>query len=163
MEDKTARIRVNFSIGEIEIEGTEAFVREYVDEFEGLLESWKKQHKVRPAPQETAVTEQSPAPAKADKPEVFGEYLQQFPGSITDMDRILIAACFIQSQDPDQCFTSGEANNLLTEQGHKVANASDCVRKSLKTKRVFAVTKSGKGKYRVSKPGIKYINELLEA
>lgn len=163
MEDKTARIRVNFSIGEIEVEGTEAFVREYVDKFEDLLESWRKQHKVRSAPQETAVTEQAPAPAGVDMPEVFGEYLQQFPRSITDIDRVLVAAHFVQSHDPENCFTTRNVNKLLTEQGHKVANASDCVKKSTKTKRVFAVLSLGRGKYRISSIGIDYINELLEA
>ena len=163
MEDKTARIRVNLSISEIEVEGTETFVREYVDKLEDLLESRKKQPKVRSAPQEMAVTEQAPAPAKADMPEVFGEYLQQFPRSITDIDRVLIAAYFVQSHDPKVCFTTGNTNKLLTEQGHKVANASDCVKKSTKTKRVFAVPSSGKGKYRVSRTGIDYINKLLEA
>lgn len=162
MEDKTARIRVNFSIGEIEVEGTEAFVREYVDKFEDLLESWRKQPKVRPAPQEMAVTEQAPVPTKADMPEMFGEYLQQFPRSVTDMDRVLIAAYFVQSRDPENCFTTRNANKLLTEQGHKVTNASDCVKKSTRTKRVFAVPSSGRGKYRVSSTGIDYINELLE-
>lgn len=163
MEDKTARIRVNFSISEIEVEGTEAFVREYVDKFEDLLESWKKQPKVRSTPQEMVVTEQAPAPSKADMPEEFGEYLQQFPRSITDLDRVLIAAYFVQSHDHEDCFTTRSTNKLLTEQGHKVANASDCVKKSTKTKRVFLVSSLGKGKYRVSSSGIDYINDLLEA
>jgi len=162
MEDETARIRVNFSIGEIELEGTEAFVREYVDKFDDLLESWMKQPKVRPAPKGMAVTEQAPAPIKADMPDVFGEYLQQFPKSIADIERVLIAAYFVQSRDPEDCFTTRSANMLLTEQGHKVANASDCVKKSTRAKRVFAVPSSGRGKYRVSSTGIDYINDLLE-
>ena len=33
MEEKTARIRINFTIGEIEIEGTETFVREHMDKY----------------------------------------------------------------------------------------------------------------------------------
>lgn len=162
MEDKTARIRVNFSIGEIEIEGTEAFVREYVDEFEDLFECWRKQPKFGPAPQETAVTEQSPPSAKADMPETFGEYLHKYPGSITDTDRVLIAAHFIQCQVPEQCFTAREANELLTEQGIKVANVSSYVARLRKAKRVFVVSKEGKGKNRVSSSGIDYINQLLE-
>lgn len=162
MEDKTARIRINFNVGEIEVEGTEAFVREYVDKFEDLLEFWKKRPVVSPTSQEIAVTEQGLAPAKTDMPDEFGEYLQRFPRSITDIDRVLIAAHFVQSHDPENCFTTRNANTLLTEQGHKVANASDCVKKSIKTKRIFAVPSLGKGKYRVSKPGIEYINGLLE-
>lgn len=160
MEEKTARIRINVSAGEIEIEGTEAFVREYVDKFEDLLESLKERPQIRPVPQKMALPEQVSVPAKADMPEVFGEYLQRFPKSSTDVDRILIAAYFVQSHDPENFFTTRSANKLLTEQGIKVANASDCVKKSIKTKRVFALEK---GKYRVSQTGIGYINELIES
>jgi hypothetical protein len=104
MEEKTAKIRINISAGEIEIEGTEAFVREYVDRFEELLEFLKKRPQVAPVPQKIALPEQAPAPAKTEMPEVFGEYLQRFPKSITDLDRILIAAYFVQSHEPDNFF-----------------------------------------------------------
>lgn len=163
MEEKTARIRINVSAGEIEVEGTETFVREYAEKFEILLKSLKEPPP-QVAPVRMTLPEQELVPTKTDMPAVFGEYLQQFPKSTTDIDRVLIAAYFVQSQDPDTCFfTTRNANNLLTEQGFKVANASDCVKKSIKTKRVFVVDKAKrKCKYRVSQPGIDYINGLME-
>ena len=160
MEDKTAKIRINISAGEIEIEGTEAFVREYVDRFEELLKFFKKRPLVAPVSEKMTLAEQAPVRAKTEMPEVFGEYLQRFPKSITDVDRILIAAYFIQSHEPENSFTTRSANKLLTEQGIKVANASVCVKRNIETKRVFALEK---GKYRVSQPGIDYINELIES
>jgi hypothetical protein len=160
MEEKTAKIRINISAGEIEIEGTEAFVREYVDRFEELLEFLKKRPQVAPVPQKIALPEQAPAPAKTEMPEVFGEYLQRFPKSITDLDRILIAAYFVQSHEPDNFFTTRSANKLLTEQGIKVANASVCVRRNTEKGLVFALEK---GKFRVSQRGIDYIRELMES
>ena len=160
MEEKTARIRINVSAGEIEIEGTEAFVREYVDKFEDLFESLKKRPQVAPAPQKLALPEQVSVPAEAEIPEVFGEYLQRFPKSITDVDKVLVAAHFVQLHDSEKSFTTRSASKLLTEQGFKVANPSDCVKKNTKTKRVFALEK---GKYRVSQLGIAYINESIES
>jgi len=163
MEEKTARIRINVSAGEIEIEGTEAFVREYVDKFEDLFESLKKRPQVAPAPQKLALPQQVSVPAEAEMPEVFGEYLQRFPKSITDVDKVLVAAHFVQFHDSENSFATRSANKLLTEQGFKVANASDCVKKNTRTKRIFAVPELGKGKYRVSSAGIDYINELIES
>jgi hypothetical protein len=160
MEEKTARIRINIRAGEIEIEGTETFVREYLDRFEELVEFFKKRPQVAPVPKKVALPEQAPAPAKTEMPNVFGEYLQRFPKSITDVDRILVAAYFVQSHEPENSFTTRSANRLLTEQSIKVANASVCVKRNIKTKRVFALEK---GKYRVSQPGIDYINELIES
>ena len=162
MEDKTARIRINFSIGEIEIEGTETFVREHVDKYENLFEFWRKESRVKSVPQEIATSEKVPAQAERDLPEVFGDYLQKFPKSITNIDKVLMAGYFIQSHEPDKCFTRRNANILLTEQGYKVSNPSDSVNQSKKSKRIFAVPSEGKGKFRVSQDGIDYINGLQE-
>ena len=113
MEEKTAKLRINISAGEIEIEGTEAFVREHIDRFEELLEFLKKRPQVAPVPQKIALPEQAPVAAKAAMPEALGEYLQQFPKSMTGVDRVLVAAYFTQSHDPDNSFTTRSAISMF--------------------------------------------------
>ena len=113
---------------------------------------------VSKANQETEIL-QKPTISK-ETPAVFGEHLNQFPRSVTGVDKMLIAAHYVQANDPDNMFTTRLANDLLKAQGVKVANATDCVKKSMKTKRVFAIEK---GKYRVSKLGLEHLENLLSS
>ena len=52
---------------------------------------------------------------------------------------------------------TGEANALLTEQGVKVGNPSQCVKQNLTAKRVFKHL----GRYRVSQTGLEYLRQML--
>jgi len=158
MEEQNAHLRINLTTREIEIEGSETFVREYAEKLESLLSVAAESSAVTNQPQQsTSNPPQVQLPPK-ELPPVFGEYLHLFPKSITDMDKILIAAYYVQAQDADNSFTTRAANQLLKEQNIKVTNAADCVKKSMKTKRVFAL---GKGRFRVSQAGIDYINGLF--
>ncbi len=157
MEEKTARVRIKTGQGEIEIEGTEAFVREFVDTFDGLLESLKMRPEPAPIPDGQSLEDKVPVGQRADVPEVFGEYYQRFPSSISDIDRMLVASYFVQCHDSESSFKTRAANQLLKGQGVKVANASECVRNSIRAKRVFALPQ---GKYRVSQAGVDYIKQL---
>jgi hypothetical protein len=155
--ERGARFRINLTTREIEIEGSEAFVREYAERFEELLAMLAKSPVPDTGPAESL---QAPAdaPLAADLPSTFGEYLNLFPGDITDLDKMLIAGYYVQSQSQDNSFATASAHNLLKEQGIKLANAADCVKKNQRAKRVFAVEK---GRFRVSRLGSEHINSLL--
>src|SRR5262249_52043521 len=90
-------------------------------------------------------------------PETFGEFLHSVRDEVSDTDRMLIAGFYIQEKSPDRSFSTGAANDLLKEQGIKLGNASECSRRNLVAKRLFAISK---GNFRISKDGFQRIQEL---
>lgn len=88
---------------------------------------------------------------------MFGEFYAEFRSDITDVDKVLVAACFVQNRDQERAFTTKAANESLLDQNVKVTNASQCVRRLIDMKRVFVVSE---GKYRVSAGGLEYLNSL---
>lgn len=155
MEQNT-RVRINLSTKEIEVEGSEAFVKEYAEKFEKLLATFAQLPAAKPAPESSSTSGE--VPPITDLPPTFGEYLHMFPSSITDLDRMLIAGYYAQSQSSDNSFTTASAHDLLKEQGFRLGNAADCVTKNKKAKKVFALEK---GRFRVSRTGNEHINSLL--
>ncbi|MGH6944231.1 MAG: hypothetical protein ACREH6_08440 [Geminicoccaceae bacterium] len=156
MADGLTRLRINLAQREFEVEGSETFVKSYAARFEALLDRLHR-------PDEVADAAAPPPPAQVDRgpPEAgtFGELLQHLPRAASDVDRILVAGSFAQSRTVDRSFSTGEANALLTEQGIKVGNPSQCVKQNLVAKRVFKHL----GRYRVSQSGAEHLRQLLSA
>lgn len=149
MSDGVTRLRVNLDQREVEVEGSESFVREWAPRIEALLERFDQ-----PATAPAEVVERLPA---TKGPETFGEWIHRLPRSATDVDRILAAGHFAQHRRTDRSFATGEANGLLTEQGIKVGNPSQCIKQNLIAKRVF----KHEGRYRVSQLGVDHLRQLL--
>lgn len=155
--EERARLKINLAQQEFEVEGSETFVRSYAGRFESLLE--RLGHDQEPA----SALASAPPPlqgipvAGPPRAQSFGELLHHSPRSASDVDRILVAGHFTQSRSPDRSFSTGEANALLTEQGVKVGNPSQCVRQNLIAKRVF----KHQGRYRVSQTGLDHLRQLL--
>lgn len=160
MDKQNTRFRINLSTREIEVEGSEEFVREYAAKFEDALSSLTKISRVDQVLGDKKVSsdKEQLKTSTTTIPQVFGEYLILFPKDISDIDKVLIAAYHAQTQDPDNLFTTGQANQHLKSQGIKVANASRAVKLQIEAKRAFSVSK---GKYRVSQEGINYISSLM--
>jgi hypothetical protein len=155
--ENSARIRISLSTKELEIEGTEQFVKEYAEIIENLLLSFTNTNiPTNIIPDDTA-NNNSDAPDAKGLPATFGEYLHGFQSNITDVDRILIAGFFVQSQSADNSFNTLSANDLLKEQGIKLVNAAASVTKNKNAKRIFALTK---GSFRVSQTGSTHISNL---
>jgi hypothetical protein len=152
-----ARLRINLAEREFEVEGSEAFVKAYAERFDALLARLNKPAEAAPE----AASEPPPvaAPARRQGTETFGEVLHHLPKSATDVDRILLAGHFAQRRSPDASFSTGDANELLTEQGIKVGNPSQCVKQNLVAKRVFKHQR----RYRVSQTGVDHLRQLLGA
>ena len=155
MDAGRARLRINLAQREFEVEGSESFVKTYAERLDQLL---------------ARLTEQPPAPAQpagSARPEgdvlpstgSFGELLHRLPRAATDVDRMLVAGYFAQQRGADNGFATGEANTLLTEQGVKVGNPSQCVKQNLLAKRVF----KHQGRYRVSQIGLDHLRQLVGA
>jgi hypothetical protein len=151
-----ARLRINLSQREFEVEGSEAFVKAYVERFDAWLARFDQTGE--PARPSSPPIRVEPAPRPLDAGSL-GELLHHLPRAASDVDRVLLAGYFSYMRSADKSFSTGEANTLLTEQGIKVGNPSQCVRQSLLAKRVF----KHQGRYRVSQTGIDYLRQLLSA
>src|SRR5581483_7277396 len=100
MSNANIRIRVNRSTGDLEIEGSAELVNEWWD-------------KLWPTLSENTLT--APLSAKqfrgvvsshSEIPDIFGEFLHEFRSDITDVDRVLIAAAFVQAKEAERTFTT---------------------------------------------------------
>jgi hypothetical protein len=148
-----ARLRVNLAQSEFEVEGSEAFVRTYAERFDALLDRLGRAQPDAPVA-DPARPQNAVAVSVAAN---LGELLHHLPRSATDVDRILLAGHFAQSRSADASFATGEAHDLLTEQGVKIGNPSQSVKQNLVAKRVFRHQR----RYRVSQIGIDHLAQLL--
>jgi hypothetical protein len=152
LSEQRARLRINLSQGEFEVEGSEAFVSGYVSRFETWLVRLDDAVATGKPPATLAA-----APSVRPAAESFGELLQHLPRAASDVDRMLLAGYFAHLQSADRSFATGEASALLTEQGIKIGNPSQCVRQSLAAKRVF----KHQGRYRVSQTGADHLRQMV--
>lgn len=166
MTSNQCRVRFCRSTGEVEIEGSPEFVSEWWERVSpeigpaGLSEAGLRSEGSGTKVVYASVSAVGAGSANGGIPENFGEYLQQFPDGVSDLDKVLIAAAFSQSRTVDQTFTTKAANELLMDQKIRVANASQSVRRLIESKRAFAV--SG-GRFCVSKTGLDYLEKSRTA
>jgi hypothetical protein len=155
VDAQRAKLRINLTQREFEVEGSESFVRAYAERLDQLLARLTEQ------PAATRKTQGSIRPDGDALPDAgtFGELLQRLPRTATDVDRMLVAGYFAQQRGADNGFATGEANTLLTEQGVKLGNPSQCVKQNLLAKRVF----KHQGRYRVSQIGLDHLHQLVGA
>jgi hypothetical protein len=153
VDAQRAKLRINLAQREFEVEGSENFVRAYAERLDQLL-VWLTQQTAAAAGPPVPVGQEGDGLAAGGS---FGELLQRLPRTATDVDRMLVAGYFAQQSGADNGFATGEANHLLTEQGVKVGNPSQCVKQNLLAKRVF----KHQGRYRVSQIGLDYLRQLV--
>lgn len=157
MSDQRARLRIKLAQGEFEVEGSESFVKAYAERFDAWLKRLDEPPSAAPPPAQAESAPRGRAPAAPAQS--FGELLHQLPRAASDVDRMLTAGYFVHLRSADKSFSTSEANALLTEQGVKVGNPSQCVRQNLVAKRVFKHL----GRYRVSQTGLDYLRQMLDS
>ena len=153
-------MRLNFSVREIEISGSDACVHGWYDRLNEVVQHFLEAPAIRanPADKQPLDDDDSAEAGRIDANTAsFGEFLQRYPDDITDVDRMLVAGFFIQKAADDDSFKTNDANQLLLQQGFRISNPSECVRRNASTRRLFTVKK---GVYRVSDPGRRYLQEL---
>jgi hypothetical protein len=161
MEEK-AKVKINMNSGEFEIEGSESFVKEYMSQFESLLNSLAQRPSiVAPfSPSNGSLEPMKTIEAGDAKvlPDSFGEFFVKIPKSATGTDQFLAAAYFVQRRNSNDCYETAEVNKILVQQGIKLANASQSNKNNLDAKRSFAVSS---GKFRISQQGLDYLKSSL--
>lgn len=152
-----ARIRINLAQRELEIAGDQAFVAHYADRIEMMLAQLVEPVSER---QPVQTNTSQPASSRGNPTELgsFGEYLHGLPNSATEVDRMLAAGYYCEATTSEGYFSTADANRRLLEHGIKLGNASQCVKQSLTSKRVFIVAK---GQYKVSVEGRRYLQRLM--
>jgi len=153
MSDTRIRVRASRVTGELEVEGPAAEVTEWWQRL------WPEVNRATPVAAASAAQRLTALPSVTGSqlPEVFGEFYAEFRSGITALDKVLVAAAFVQSRDAERVFTTKAANQLLLDQNIKVANASESVRRLTTGKRVFVVSE---GKFRVSASGLDHLETL---
>lgn len=152
------KVRISLGSGELEVEGTEAFVAQYEDDIRLLLTKLKEDKVAFRSHQGADVqpSRRSTTGPIHDGSE-FGEVLHALPKSATGSDQILVAGSFVARSATDQTFSTTEANKLLIEQGIKLSNPSQSLKNNLVAKRVFKVG----SRFRVSQTGEQHIRGLV--
>jgi hypothetical protein len=149
------KVRANRSTGELEVEGATQAVAEWWDRLWPEVKQFSKFHD--DDGRDIASEPVASAAGIGQVPEIFGEHFTGFRSDITDVDKVLVAAAFVQSASQERTFTTKAANELLLDQNIKIANASQNVRRLIQSKRVFVVSN---GKYRVSAIGFDNLESL---
>lgn len=159
--ENNAKIRINLNTREFEIEGSEEFINSHSDKIENFIELLKTAPPQRiPSTTPNPSSSNPPATPAGDSsvPGTFGEYIHRMPKSAKDVDKILIAGHYAQSQNADSSFNTKEATALLLEQGIKVSNPSLAVTRNVDSKRMI---KLAKGKFKLSRDGADHLASLL--
>ncbi len=170
MESK-ARIRINLSAMEIEIEGSEDFVNAHSEKLQDFLDLLNKQS-VEVVPTKTfngESVEAQTAPASSapelpfqnglsQVPESFGEFYNKAHKNIHDIDKVLLGGYFVQSKNDGNIFSTREVSSILKDQGINLSNPAHFVKLNLTYKRVFAVKK---GWYRISETGMERLTSVI--
>jgi hypothetical protein len=154
------RVRISLNAGDLEVQGSEAFVGQYASAIQELI-ARLKDGQAHQGSREGGAGRAGAGPAAGGAPALgrreFGEVLHGLPNKVTGPDQILIAGAFAQEASGDNTFSTGEANQLLIGQGVKLSNPSQALKNAIAAKRVFKVG----ARYRVSKTGEQHLQSLI--
>lgn len=171
---ENARIRVNKISGEIEISGSETFVKENISVLHSLLgvaqteapattvanKGIEKDEKTTKGAKRGPKkgSKRAGRPKKINTDMTFEAYLNQYPEKVRKGDLILAAGYYHQSKDPDQQFTTFNTSKLLKKLEIKLANPSQYVKNNINSKRLKALDKRS---YRVTPIGVRRLSHLI--
>lgn len=165
-----ANFRINMKTGEIEISGSEQFVNSKIESLEEVLvlvsefNTGVDEDDGALSVELSTQSEQSANRAASNGmeiPETFGEWMHSFRDDITDIEKALITARFVQAQSPDNDFKTAEVNKSLIDHGIKLSNPSNSLKKLEARKFLFQTRKVGKLSYkRVSTDGQAHLAKL---
>ena len=170
-----AKVRLNFVSGEvsgeIEIDGEETYVRDQVDKFEKTFEKMVKAHVNYNNLGMVDLTKNNKDYKAEEKVEQiitlemtnsFGEWFQKFKDDLTEKDKALIAAYYIQKKSVEEEFKTIEVTKSLKDYGISLSNTSLYISNLKKYKFIFPTEKRGNVKYyKISKDGEDYLESLL--
>ena len=151
------RFRLALESRELDLEGSEDFIRSYAGSIHDMVESLSADLVANAQSSPPAVT----APLDDHERDLasleFAEALHRLPDSASGTDKILLAGRFVQAASETRTFGTREAHQLLMDHGIRLANASASLKQNQTAKRVFRVG----GALRVSQDGEEHLASLL--
>ena len=151
--------RVSVSIGncQLDLEGSEQFIAQYEEPLQRMLNRLASDVADAVDPPSPQMTGSSLGHTSTLSDLEFGEALHLL-GSTSGTDQILLAGRYAQDAAEDRAFSTGEANQMLIDQGVKLANPSTAMKRNLTSKRVFKIG----GRFRMSRMGEDHLASLLQ-
>lgn len=165
----SVKFKLNVKTGEIEVEGSEAFVERQIQSLEALvqlmgLRTVMDRDEIESSTSSTPLefVEVVESQQKANNPpESFGEWMHTFQTDLSDHDKALITASFVQMQSSTNDFKTSEVNSALKDHGIKLSNPSVSLKRLGDKKLMFQTRKVGKLKFmRVSQDGQTHLATL---
>ncbi|MDA1190951.1 MAG: hypothetical protein O3A46_04620 [Candidatus Poribacteria bacterium] len=155
MSQERARIRLAADFYEIEVEGSESFVRECITLFQ-MREAFISDVEIDDSI--TVVEENDADDSPAVKlPDDFGAYWGSFPAGLIEKDRILVAGNFVQERSDENLFRNTIVQNLLEDVDAKGSNISKLLGVQQKA---GLVRKLASGQWRLTRKGKAHVKEL---
>lgn len=167
----SATFKINIKTGDVEIRGSEEFVERRVEALPEVLELLEEllgeqaSTEGLSTPPPATNTQGSKPPETDDSsdsmPDTFGEWMHSFRDDISDLEKALITARFVQSQSSSNDFKTSEVNKSLLEHGIKLSNPSRSLKLLAEKKLLFQTRKVGKLRYmRVSQDGQQHLESI---
>lgn len=163
-----AQLKIDLNNGILEVEGDEGLIKE-------IYEDFKKQLSIRLAQIPTeGIKNAKPQDVSTDtnlaKFQTLGDCFAVIPISpMTDVQRALVAAGFLQIKGSLEKLSGQEINKELKNIGQTVENITNAISGNIgvKPQRMIQLRKSGKSKqakkeYKVTPPGIDAIQKLFK-
>ena len=167
----TAKFKLDLKTREVEIEGSEEFVERQIQNLASIFEflnddaadDTDTDHNAGEEAENGTIGEKpnGNAAQKAAIPETLGEFMHSFNADISDLEKALITAQFVQTQSPTNDFKTSEVNNALKDHGIKLPNPSVSLRRLGGKKFLFQTRKIGKLRFmRVSTEGQAHLDTI---
>lgn len=167
----SAKLKVNFVSGEFEIAGEKEFVTDQIDNPGKISNLVKELHKEFSSKEMIGTgnvnleTNLELDDTKNDikSAETFGEWFQKFKKDLTDTDKALITAYYIQKNSSDNEFKTIEVTKTLKDYGIRLSNTSLFLNNLQSQGYIFPTEKKGNVMYRrVSKDGYENLKTLIK-
>lgn len=165
-----AKLKVNFVSGEIEIAGEESFVRDQIKNSEKIFELMTELHKEFYNKEMTKLLNNTPETIvekedigkKLGSSNSFGEWFQKFKKDLTETEKALIAAYYIQNNSAENEFKTIEVTKTLKDYGIRLSNTSLFLNNLQSQRYIFPTEKKENVIYRrVSTDGVEYLKTLV--
>ncbi|SIS91030.1 hypothetical protein [Neptunomonas antarctica] len=176
---ESTRVKINIKTGEIEFEGSEQFVQNQMDNIDTIIDlvcSNIHSPVVKPelSSESTSLITEEDGESIENKdasseennfsvPSSFGEWMHRFPENISDHEKALVTAYFVQNQSDKNDFKTLEVNKSLRDHGIKLSNPSQFLKKLEIKKYLFQTRKEGTRVrfMRVSQDGVLHLKTLV--
>jgi hypothetical protein len=166
----TTRLKIDLSVGSMEVDGEEGFVREVYQDFRDRLKA------VPATPVKPSVGAAKLGPKEAGKSETTVEHFESLAECLAaarpkiDAERALVACAYYQSKNELDDFDAQSVNKQLKHTGQTVANITECMSANIdrEPKLIIQLRKSGttrqaRKKYKVTDEEFAEVGRMIAA